>query len=91
MAHMREIILNAVRYCILNLATIMPEPFTFVMSCLSDRILRLPISQLNFHLSQFNDIVNTVRYEKPLYLILTTDNWNGSISTNLEPVGEEEP
>ena len=45
---------------------------------------------LNFHLSQFDDIVNIVRYEKPLYLILSTENWNGSISTNLEPVGEQE-
>jgi hypothetical protein len=45
---------------------------------------------LNFHLSLFNDIMNIVRYEKPLYIILSTEDWNGSISTNLEPVGEEE-
>ena len=34
--------------------------------------------------------MNVIRYEKPLYLRLNTDNWYGSISTTAEPVGEEE-
>lgn len=45
---------------------------------------------LNFHVNQFSDIMNVIRYEKPLYLRLNTDNWYGSISTTAEPVGEEE-
>ena len=45
---------------------------------------------LNFHVNQFSDIMNVIRYEKPLYLRLNTDNWYGSISTTSEPVGEEE-
>ena len=45
---------------------------------------------LNFHVNQLSDIMNVIRYEKPLYLRLNTDNWFGSISTTAEPVGEEE-
>ena len=45
---------------------------------------------LNFHINQFNDIMNIIRYEKPLYLHLNTENWYGYISTTAEPIGEQE-
>jgi len=45
---------------------------------------------LNFHVNQFTDIMNIIRYEKPLYIYLNTDNWYGYIGTTAEPVGEEE-
>ena len=48
---------------------------------------------LNFHypISRFNDIVNILRYEKPLYLLMITHSWSGGLVTDeLEPVGEQE-
>ncbi len=46
---------------------------------------------LFFYASQFNDIINILRYEKPLYLMLNTDTLNGYLSTSLEEIGEQEP
>ncbi|HVE37715.1 MAG TPA: hypothetical protein VNA18_05925 [Nitrososphaeraceae archaeon] len=34
---------------------------------------------LNFHVNQFKDVMKGIRYEKPLYSRLNTDNWYGSI------------
>ena len=42
-----------------------------------------------YHLDRFNDIVNILRYEKPLY-ISVDDFLNAQIGMNREPVGEEE-
>jgi hypothetical protein len=46
---------------------------------------------IHYKLSQFNDIISILRYEKPLYLFLNLDNMVGLLSTEeYEPVGEEE-
>jgi hypothetical protein len=45
---------------------------------------------LYYPLSRFNDLINILRYEKPLYIWLNTDNLMGNIGTTLEPVGEQE-
>ncbi len=46
---------------------------------------------LYYPISKFNDIVNTLRYEKPLAINLQTDNGIGSIFTlEYEPEGEQE-
>ena len=47
--------------------------------------------ELNYSLSQFNDLITILRYEKPLYLYLSTDTHVGMVSTAAEPIGEEEP
>ena len=45
---------------------------------------------LYFPLSSFNDIINILRYEKPVYLVLH-DSGLGCIITGIEePVGEQE-
>jgi hypothetical protein len=47
---------------------------------------------IHFSISKFNDIINILRFEKPLYLFLNTTNWIGILATdNLEPTGEQEP
>ena len=49
---------------------------------------------LCYHLGRFNDIVNILRYEKPLQIYIcdevTPGVWSGAITTDLERVGEEE-
>jgi hypothetical protein len=45
---------------------------------------------LNYHLDSFNDIINILRYEKPLYVYFNTSDLTGGIATSLEHVGEEE-
>jgi len=40
--------------------------------------------------SHFNDIINIIRYEKPLSLIVDPQNKYGYIATAIEPVGEQE-
>lgn len=41
--------------------------------------------------SKFNDVVNILRYEKPLAISLETDNGVGMIFTmDTEPIGEQE-
>lgn len=45
---------------------------------------------LHYHISRFNDIINILRYEKPLYIYIETDNWGRGILTDPEGIGEEE-
>jgi hypothetical protein len=42
-----------------------------------------------YHLDKFNDIINILRYEKPLWIDID-DMMNAQILTNLERIGEEE-
>ena len=51
-------------------------------------VLSQKIIQLNFNIDRFNEIITTIRYEKPLWLSVT--NGKGMISTIKEPVGEQE-
>jgi hypothetical protein len=49
--------------------------------------------QLCYYISRFNDIVNILRYEKPLFIFINEQNLAGGIWTKegaYEPVGEEE-
>ena len=41
-------------------------------------------------MSRFDDVITILRYEKPLYLLMTRDliGWIGT--SDLEPVGEQE-
>jgi len=46
---------------------------------------------INYSLSQFNDIISILRYEKkPLYLFLETDGFKGGVATTEEPIEEKE-
>ena len=40
--------------------------------------------------SRFNEVIATLRYEKPLYLTLDTTLNVGWLGTSAEPVGEQE-
>ena len=46
---------------------------------------KIPV--LNFHISLLSEIMDMLRNEKPLYIQLNTDNWNGVLSTSAEPIG----
>ena len=47
--------------------------------------------QLYFKMSQFNDIISILRYEKPLKIVYNTEQKWGFIATGShEPVGEQE-
>lgn len=49
------------------------------------------IPSVHFALSRFNDVVETLRQEKPLYLYLDTSSGVGMVATmQNEPVGEQE-
>ncbi len=48
------------------------------------------IPLLRFSISRFENIITTLRYEKPLFIEIDTDIGYGGIRTTLEPVGEEE-
>jgi hypothetical protein len=49
------------------------------------------IVTIRFNRSLFRDIIDILRYEKPLYLYLNTADWHGGIQNKeVEPVGEEE-
>ena len=46
---------------------------------------------LFYHIDRFEEIVTTLRYEAPLFLMLNTDSLEGALITKeMEPVGEEE-
>jgi hypothetical protein len=45
---------------------------------------------INFPVRQFNDVVTTLRYEKPLVFNLNIGNKIGTVGTAREPVGEQE-
>ena len=46
--------------------------------------------RLYFPSSKFEEIMNVLRHEKPLYITLVASNGIGTISTSNEPIGEEE-
>ena len=48
------------------------------------------IPLLRFSISQFDDVITTLRYEKPLIIEIDTNSGYGGIRTTMEPVGEEE-
>ena len=45
---------------------------------------------LHYSIRHFKDIIDTIRYEKPLYLSVNTSMRQGCVKTTSEPVGEEE-
>jgi hypothetical protein len=46
---------------------------------------------IHFHLSRFDDVITTLRYEKPLHLYFTPDTLDaGIITSDHEPIGEQE-
>jgi len=46
---------------------------------------------IHYPLSRFGNVIDILRYEKPLYLFLNLDNLIGILGTNeQEPAGEEE-
>lgn len=45
---------------------------------------------VNFPESKFSDIVDILRHEDPLFVVLNTDSGAGAIQTDREPIGEEE-
>lgn len=51
-------------------------------------VLSNKILQLNFSMDRYNEIITTIRYEKPLWLSISEGK--GMISTIKEPVGEQE-
>ena len=46
--------------------------------------------RLHFPANKFEEIMNVLWHESPLYLTLVTSNGIGTISTSNEPIGEEE-
>jgi hypothetical protein len=50
-----------------------------------------PPPRVHFPISQFNDVITTLRYEKPLVFNFTPSNGIGTVGTSTrEPVGEQE-
>ena len=50
-----------------------------------------PEPSIHYPLSRFNDVINILREEKPLYLFLNVNKMIGSLATaEIEPAGEEE-
>ena len=45
---------------------------------------------IHYPISRFDDIINILRYEKPLFIYINDGNWNGGITTAHEPIGEQE-
>jgi hypothetical protein len=43
-----------------------------------------------YPLSQFGDVITTLRYEKPLSMYVDSDSHIGAITSGQEPVGEQE-
>lgn len=49
-----------------------------------------PPPTVRFPVSQFDDVITTLRYEKPLQFNFNPSNKIGTVGTGREPVGEEE-
>jgi hypothetical protein len=49
-----------------------------------------PPPVVNFPIRQFNDVITTLRYEKPLAFNFSPGNKIGTVGTVREPVGEQE-
>ena len=47
-------------------------------------------ARLYFPASKFEEIMNVLRHEEPLYISVVHANGIGTISTSNEPIGEEE-
>ena len=46
---------------------------------------------LHYSLRQYQDVIDFIRYEKPLHLTLDPDSGKGYLATsNFEPIGEQE-
>ena len=46
---------------------------------------------IHYSLDRFDDVITTLRHEKPLFLFLNLDTLSGMLATSeLEPTGEEE-
>ncbi len=58
---------------------------------LPDNALTVNGIYLYYHLSRFNDVMMTLREEKPLHLVFDKANKLGYVGTNWEPVGDLEP
>lgn len=49
------------------------------------------VPAINYALSRYNDVIQTLRFEKPLYISFDTVTGVGFLATSqLEPVGEQE-
>lgn len=49
------------------------------------------VPAINFELTRFKDVMDMLRFEKPLYIYLDTGTGVGFVGTSqLEPVGEQE-
>ena len=59
-------------------------------NCLPGNTVHSGCPRLHFHASKFNDIMNMMRHESPLYISLVPENGIGTLSTTDEPIGEEE-
>lgn len=46
--------------------------------------------RLYYSTGKFEEIMNILRHEEPLYITLVPSNGIGTISTSSEPIGEEE-
>jgi hypothetical protein len=46
---------------------------------------------VRYHIDRFNDIINILRYEKPLRIYIDNESLRGGISTASESTGEQEP
>ncbi|MDJ0783310.1 MAG: hypothetical protein QNJ22_15140 [Desulfosarcinaceae bacterium] len=49
------------------------------------------LPSLHFSAAQFNDVIDILRYEKPLFLRMDTDTLSGDLATSSEEIGEQEP
>ena len=48
------------------------------------------IVSINFHISRFNDIINILRYHKPLALSFDLMKLEGAVNSDFEPIGQQE-
>ena len=51
---------------------------------------RDPIPMLNFHISRFNDIMNILRYQKPLWILYEYRYLRGTLYGGNEDIGQQE-
>ena len=45
---------------------------------------------INYHISQFRDVLQILQYEKPLHVHITAAGVGDVMATSLEPAGEQE-
>lgn len=50
------------------------------------------LPSLHFNISEFSDVLGILRYEKPLFLRMNTEQpWHADLATSSEEIGEQEP